>query len=575
KYRTYSSLAKAFLDRATIIAGESAYQSVRGLTGNVTSFVDALAAVDQPKNKAAYATELKDLIKTWKLTDYDTASVPFNLVMTTKKNQTGPKVSALQSLLKQTGQKVTVTGTYDSATKSAVTAYQKTKGLQADGEAGPLTLTALFTSLSLKSGSKGDAVTALHALLQAIGYKTDSGSTVGSATQASIKQFQTSAGLSGSGTVDKNTWTKLFMTLYPAPVPTISGGTAIGQTLTTKAGTWGPAPVELSYRWYRDGKAIANATGTSYKLTEADAGHALTVAVTGSRLPYVTVSRVSAPLNSAALSQLTATPTPVIAGSAAIGKTLTASAGTWKPAPVTLAYQWYRGTAAIAGATKPTYTVQAADAGLALQVAVTGTKAGHAPVAKTSKATAKVSALKLSATPTPTISGTAKVAVKLTAKPGTWKPSGTSLGYQWYRDGKAIKNATKASYTLTKSDQGKRITVKVTGKKSGYTTVTKTSKQTAKVAKASTFTKTSTPTIVGTTKVGGYLYVRKGTWTPSSVTMSYQWYRNGKAIKDATRSTYKVTKSDKGKRITVKATGKKSGYLTVSKTSKQTAKIRA
>jgi hypothetical protein len=39
----------------------------------------------------------------------------------------------------------------------------------------------------------------------------------------------------------------------------------------------------------------------------------------------------------------------------------------------------------------------------------------------------------------------------------------------------AVKGATKKTHTLKKADKGKKITVKVTGKKSGYTSVTKSS----------------------------------------------------------------------------------------------------
>lgn len=88
---------------------------------------------------------------------------------------------------------------------------------------------------------------------------------------------------------------------------------------------------------------------------------------------------------------------------------------------------------------------------------------------------------KLTATPRPTITGSAVVGKKLTAKPGTWKPSSVTLTYQWLRNGKAIKSATKKTYTLTKADGGKKVSVKVTGKKKGYKTVAKTSKATAAV----------------------------------------------------------------------------------------------
>ena len=62
---------------------------------------------------------------------------------------------------------------------------------------------------------------------------------------------------------------------------------------------------------------------------------------------------------------------------------------------------------------------------------------------------------------------------KQTAKAGEWGPSDVKLTYQWYRAGKTIKKATKSTYKLAKSDKRKKITVKVTGKKTGYAAVSK------------------------------------------------------------------------------------------------------
>ncbi|MFT3970979.1 MAG: hypothetical protein QM695_12070 [Micropruina sp.] len=82
---------------------------------------------------------------------------------------------------------------------------------------------------------------------------------------------------------------------------------------------------------------------------------------------------------------------------------------------------------------------------------------------------------------TPKISGTAKVGKTLTAKPGKWKPSGTKLSYQWYRNSTKITGATKSTYKLVKADKKNKMTVKVTGKKDGYANTTKTSGKTKKV----------------------------------------------------------------------------------------------
>ena len=86
-----------------------------------------------------------------------------------------------------------------------------------------------------------------------------------------------------------------------------------------------------------------------------------------------------------ALGTLTAG-TPTISGSAVSGETLTVNPGTWGPAPVALAYQWFRGSTAIDGATRADYTLVSADVGQVVTATVTGTKSGFA--AQTSTATA-------------------------------------------------------------------------------------------------------------------------------------------------------------------------------------------
>lgn len=88
---------------------------------------------------------------------------------------------------------------------------------------------------------------------------------------------------------------------------------------------------------------------------------------------------------------------------------------------------------------------------------------------------------KLTKTPTPVISGTVKVGNTLKAKAGSWGPSGVKVTYQWWRGSKKISGATKSTYTVTSADRGKKIRVKVLGKKSGYASVTKTSAKSIRV----------------------------------------------------------------------------------------------
>ncbi|WP_165065991.1 cell wall-binding repeat-containing protein [Marisediminicola senii] len=88
--------------------------------------------------------------------------------------------------------------------------------------------------------------------------------------------------------------------------------------------------------------------------------------------------------------QLTAAPTPSVAGTATEGQRLTVNAGSWAPSPVTLAYQWRANGVPISGATGGSYTLTALDVGAAITVTVTGSRSGYNSAVRTSAATAAV-----------------------------------------------------------------------------------------------------------------------------------------------------------------------------------------
>ena len=140
--------------------------------------------------------------------------------------------------------------------------------------------------------------------------------------------------------------------------------------------------------------------------------------------------------------------------------------------------------------------------------------------------------------------------------------AGATVTYQWLRNGKAISGATKSAYTPVAADAVTKLTVTVTAKKANYATATATSAAVTVVGKLAL----STPVIKGTATVGHALTASIATHT-AGATLSYQWDRAGKAISGGTKSTYKTVAADKGKKLTVKVTEKKSGYLTVALTS--------
>ena len=267
------------------------------------------------------------------------------------------------------------------------------------------------------------------------------------------------------------------------------------------------------------------------------------------------------------LVDLTGVGTPTVAGEPRVGARLTAVPGTWQSG-VSFTYQWQVDGAAVAGATAATFVPRAADRDKTVSVTVTGRAAGYVPRSVTSAPTAPVGAGTLAA-PAPTISGTAKVGVALTARPGTWT-AGTALRYQWYVAGVAVSGATKATFAPTAAHVGRAVTVRVTGSLAGYTTVTTGSAATKAVVKGTM--SPAKPKISGTKKVGKKLTAKPA--AGAGLSYKYQWYANGKAIKGKTGKTFTLRRSDRGKKITVKVTYMKPGYTSVAKKSAATARIR-
>ena len=122
------------------------------------------------------------------------------------------------------------------------------------------------------------------------------------------------------------------------------------------------------------------------------------------------------------------------------------------------------------------------------------------------------------------ITGTAKVGEKLTVTSIGWEPADVTLTYAWFRDGAQLPGIDTASYTVSKYNIGKQMTVKVTASADGYADASVTTAPTAKVVGMTL--KTASPTISGTRQVGHTLTAKAGSWT-SGTKLSYQWYRDG------------------------------------------------
>ncbi|MDO8187487.1 hypothetical protein Q7L71_17935, partial [Conexibacter sp. CPCC 205706] len=158
--------------------------------------------------------------------------------------------------------------------------------------------------------------------------------------------------------------------------PTLSGVAQVGRALTCELGTWTGSP-SLTVAWLRGGTAIAGATSATYTLAEADAGQQLACQVTAANAAGSTVARTPAITVPITTGPAPAT-LPSISGRAELGARLTCAPGSWTGGTPTFAYAWLRNGRAVAGQTSATYTLARADAGQALQCAVTATVGGLA-----------------------------------------------------------------------------------------------------------------------------------------------------------------------------------------------------
>ena len=328
---------------------------------------------------------------------------------------------------------------------------------------------------------------------------------------------------------------------------------ADGQTYTTVDGS--ATIASRSYEWFRDGTAIASATGSTFALTSADLGKVITAKVTSRATGYIALTTTSTA--TAAIGAGTKAAGTVTISNAS--NTLAAVTAGWDSG-TTFTYKWFRGATAISGATAGTYTPVEADRGNAIKVEATGTQPGFVAVAAQSPA----KDYSLNATGTLTVTGSATVgsalalASTLSFSTVDGAVSNPDRSYQWYRDGTAIASATGPTYTVVTADLGKAITAKLTATSSGYIAYSKVSTATSAVTLPSKAP--GTATISNTTDT---LTVVTAGWD-TGTTFTYQWYRGAVAISGETAKTYTATSIDRDKALKVEVTGTQPGFLAAS-----------
>jgi len=295
--------------------------------------------------------------------------------------------------------------------------------------------------------------------------------------------------------------------------PTLAGTPAVGSRLTATAGEWASA-TSSTLQWVRCStssaeyavhssnqpltsgcSAIGTPNATTYTLVDADLNKFIQVKVLASNASGASSVFTPTTLAVGRSPAVSGTKYPVVTGTPKLGSALTGTLGTWLGTPTpTLQRGWVRCTSAsaLASSTLPsgctvipealggTFTLTTEDVGKYLRSFVTassyaGTKTWY------SATTAQIDRMP-TALLAPSISGTAKVGLILTAARGTWTglPSVT-YKYQWYRctsssiaagpyssstqkpaSCRLISGATSSTYRAGTSDRGGYLSVRIT-----------------------------------------------------------------------------------------------------------------
>lgn len=392
----------------------------------------------------------------------------------------------------------------------------------------------------------------------------------------------------------------------PATIPAPSGAAVENAVLTASTGTWlGTAPFAYRYRWYRCTQASAVtcdtntvlSTDRTYQPQSGDVGKYLRVGISARSVLSVgwSAEKLSEPIGPIAAPP-GAEPTPPFGypkllnpASAPWGTTMTIdpsddSQDRWRsnglPAPTTFQYRWAR-CAANGTDCEPlehtgvSYTTTVEDVGHTIEARVIGTIGSTSSPARLAGLSGSVYEKTPVNTDAPRAVGPAYVGTVLQSTAGAWTGNGPTFTRRWMRCNAqglqcAVTNpvVTTPTYAVTEADRGAVMRVEVTA------TVYD---QFMPAGRKGTVLSTPSPVVgsapvppgggggggggtpaVPVVKLDKPKKVKPGAKLkgPTSVagftSISYQWLRNGKPIKGATGAKYKITRKDRGKKVSLR-----------------------
>ena len=264
---------------------------------------------------------------------------------------------------------------------------------------------------------------------------------------------------------------KFGLNTFPTGAVLITGTPTEDQTLTADisgvSDEDGINADTIAYQWLRHGEVIAEATGDSFQLTQADVGAVFSVRLTYTDDFGTEETLVSA--GTAPVENINDAPegAVLITGTPTEDQTLTADiSGVSDEDGInadTIAYQWLRDGEVIAEAMEDSFQLTQADVGTIISVRLTYTDNFGTEESVVSAGTSPVEDGNAPPTGQVIIEGNAAEGQTLSVDAtGVSDADGidtSTIGYRWKRDGEDISGATGRAYTLVAADVGKAITV--------------------------------------------------------------------------------------------------------------------
>ncbi len=257
-----------------------------------------------------------------------------------------------------------------------------------------------------------------------------------------------------------------------ASQPSITGVPEFGQTFRGLNGVWASG-TKFCVFWIADGVVVPQAKTSTYKLLGSEVDKKVQYVVVGIDKSFKRLARISEPLivRKATFTNVKA---PVVKGFSRVGAKLTSSLTSWGTG-TSYTYQWLRDSKEIYGAIGSSYIPTAQDTNTNLSLRVCGSKQYYEPRCVESVQQI-VNPGMISKVGQVSIGGAStNIGATLIGNTTQWM-QGVELSWQWLSDGIEIEGATGSSFTISRADRGRSISLRVTGSAQGYITVSKMSK---------------------------------------------------------------------------------------------------